>query len=265
MGRLRKPAVDRHVVAAWLGGCVLLTPAAALHAQNFEIRPITFDTGQGETPLVVAYEPAAEPPRLIRFSTVPEAQSRDAIAARAGFPAPSIILGRVAAGTEESYGIDRLMPETVAQFAFPYNDLDSRNALRTTDPEMLRALVSQGHIDPPEDLVAVAIQEELQRMNCYRSTIDGVWGGGSRRAAAEYFRTRGVDDNGLGNTATVDLFRSIVLGGDTTCVVAARTTTPSRPASTSSRSTSAGSSGGSSGTSDTSGPSISGGGIGVFR
>ncbi len=251
----------------------LLTFGSGLHAQSFDARPITFDPAPGEAPLVVAYEPAAELPRLIRFTTVPEAQSGDAIAPRAGFPAPSIILGRVASGTEESYGIERLMPETVAQFAFPYNDVESRNALRTSDPEMFRALVSQGHVDPPVDRVAVALQEELQRMNCYRSSIDGDWGAGSRRAATEYFRTSGVNDNGLGSTATVELFRRIVLGGDTTCVVAAQTNTRSnRPSSSGSRpasGASSGSSGNSGGTAGSSsggsGPSISGGGVGVFR
>lgn len=269
--------VKGHARRACLGGALLVTLGSGLQAQSFNAPPILFEPGQGETPLVVAYEPASDLPRLIRFTTVTEAQSGEAIAPRAGFPAPSIILGRVPAGTEESYGIDRLMPETVAQFAFPYNDIASRNALRSSDPEMFRALVSQGHIDPPEDRVAVALQEELQRMNCYRSSIDGAWGAGSRRAAAEYFRTSGVNDNGLGATATAALFRSIVLGGDTTCVVAAQTGTQTRPASTGNRrpasTGSSGGSGGSGGTSSgstggssgSSGPSISGGGVGVFR
>ena len=42
-----------------------------------------------------------------------------------------------------------------------------------------------------EDLV-FAVQEELKRVGCYRSTVDGIWGKGSRTAAARYLESKKV-------------------------------------------------------------------------
>ena len=43
-----------------------------------------------------------------------------------------------------------------------------------------------------EELV-FAVQEELKRIGCYRSTVDGIWGRGSRAAAANYLKTKKVN------------------------------------------------------------------------
>lgn len=216
------------VAFAWIAGSAL--------AQGIETLPITFDIASAAPPpsataaaastqpvLVAAYEAAAPAPRLIRFST---STGLEAVPNRSGAPKPSVILGAIASGREGDFGIGTLLPNTVAQYAFAYDDLTAREALRGSDPAMFRTLVRQGHIDPPAGQVAVALQKELQRMNCYRSGIDGSWGAGSRRAVTEYFKTRGVSADGLGDQPNAELFRSIVLNGDVACIVAARVDPP---------------------------------------
>lgn len=173
--------------------------------------------------LIAAYQPTAQMPRLIRFSS---AQGIDAVTSPAGAPKPSVIVGVIASGREGDFGLGTLLPDTIAQYAFAYDDLVAREALRAADPVMFRTLVRQGHIDPPAGQIAVALQKELQRMNCYRSGIDGSWGAGSRRAVTEYFTTRGISAGGLGAEASAELFRAVVLNGDTTCIVAASVTPP---------------------------------------
>lgn len=251
----------RDYIVSVFTGLLALSTALPVLAQTFDAQPITFDLSEGADAagglLVVAFEPSAAAPQVARANGA----DQSAILFRAGYPRPSIIVGRIASGMEAALGIERLMPETVAQFGFAYDDLEAREALRESNPDMFRQLVQEGHIDPPEAELANVVQRELQRMNCYRSRIDGDWGTGSRRAARQYFTTLGQSSGGLDATASADLFRAVVLGGDVTCVVAAaparttpRTTQPSRPSQPAKPAPAT-----------NSGPSLSGGGIGVFR
>lgn len=256
--------------------------AAPLTAQSLDTQPITFEAAP-EIPggaelqstiapeLVVGYAPASRAPRLIRFSRL--GRSREAMPQRAGFAVPSIIIGRVPAGREAEFGIGVLMPETIAQYSFAYDDLTAREALREADPEMFRKLVSQGYVDPPETEIASALQGELQRMKCYSARIDGAWGAGSQRAAAAYFATRGISAQGLGAQASPPLFRAVVLGGDVTCAVAvraqpraqSRASAPSGSRGTASTARAATPRAAAPAAPPASGPTISGGGIGFMR
>lgn len=189
----------------------------------FSLEPITFDIddqiadeAEDDIILVSAYAPQALPPRISRFNTA----SREARPTIAGRPNPSIVLGKIEPGAEESFGVEGLLQDTVAAFGFAFDDLAAREALRTSNPELFRDLIQGGHIDPPGEQLARVLQQELARMNCYRSSIDGVWGGGSRSSVTSYFQTLDNGNRAPGSAPSNELFRSIVLNGDVTCKVA---------------------------------------------
>lgn len=196
--------------------CALSLTQPAL-AQSFAAEQIDFDVsddGTGSGPLLIAaYQPVST--ALPQFAQ--RATGRDALVTRVGLPSPSIILGRIAPGQEETFGITTLLPDTVEQVGFAYDDLETRNRMRDEDPEMFRKLIEQGHIDPPEDILNAALQTELQRMNCYRSGIDGAWGPGSRRSVSAYFGKREDGQTWPDEEPSNDLFRTIILQPDVTC------------------------------------------------
>jgi hypothetical protein len=233
----------------------------AAFAQQFDAQPITFDVDT-DSLLVVAFEPSNAAPRLAVFSAAPGQTAQDVIALRTGYPKPSIIVGRISAGMEKALGIERLLPATVAQYGFAFDDLAAREALRSSNPDVFVQLVNEGHVDPPEAQLATTVQQELARMNCYRSRVDGDWGAGSRRAATQYFTTLGKSDDGLIQTASPELFRAVVLGGDVTCAVAARASAPARKAAPARNAAPAKKA---APAKPSKGPTITGGGIGVFR
>lgn len=198
-----------------------LLPVAAA-AQGLLIEPIGIDAGDN---VVLAAAPAATASPILAASAAPGIVPA-ALRAGTGKPLPSLILGRVEAGQEEVFGIERLLPATVEQVGFAWDDVAAREALRTRDPELFRDLVSQGHIDPEAALLNRALQTELQRMNCYRSGIDGQWGPGSRRSVRSYFDQ--VDGKDWPDQQpTNELFREILLNGDVACP-AAVAATPAR-------------------------------------
>ncbi len=71
-------------------------------------------------------------------------------------------LGPALRGADNLTGRDRLIGEDVTPPGMNLPEMDARE-------------------------LAVALQTELQRLGCYRMTIDGAWGPGSRRALADYF------------------------------------------------------------------------------
>ena len=188
-------------------------------AQSYEAEPIAFDIGDSadstsaEPFLIAAYQPPADAAPTFAGPGA----GQDAVQAADGLPTPSIILGRIEPGREADFGITTLLPETVAQMAFPFDDLEKRVAMRGEDPDMFRMLVEQGHIDPPTDQLNVALQTELQRMNCYRSGIDGLWGRGSARSVGEYFDEREDGMEWPDSDPSVDLFRAIIMYPDVRC------------------------------------------------
>ncbi|MEO0669736.1 MAG: hypothetical protein AAFZ99_17625 [Pseudomonadota bacterium] len=215
-----------------LGG---LTSAA--FAQSFGAEPIAFDLGDGAddagSPFLIA---AYEPPPDAAPSFAGPGVGTGAVAVTAGLPTPSIILGRVEPGREADFGIETLLPETVAQMAFAFDDMDTRVAMRGDDPEMFRMLVEQGHIDPPADRLNAALQTELQRMNCYRSSIDGLWGRGSARSVNEYFSERDDGIDWPDQNPSAELFRTIIMYPDVECEAPVAAAAPA-PRATTTRST----------------------------
>ncbi|MCH2164952.1 MAG: hypothetical protein MK098_09910 [Marinovum sp.] len=217
-------------------------------AQSLEISPIVLDiedVDDDDLLVIAAYQPLAQPAILGTGRA-----ERAALRIEEGQAQPSIILGRIAPGQEDAFGIEGLLPETVSQYGFTWDDLESRNALRESDPELFAKLVNGGHIDPPGDQLNRAIQTDLSRMNCYRSGIDGVWGNGSRRSVREYFDASESGASWPDQEPTNGLFRVIIINEDVRCVVATPaatnrstgTTTNRATATSTTRSTSSGAS-----------------------
>lgn len=192
-------------------------------AQAFEIAPLAIDVEEeGELVLAAIAAPNTAP---VVSGLAQSADIPDAIQVRAGLPQPSLILGRISAGQEAAFGIETLLPATVEELAFDLDDLAAREALRSENPDLFQQLVSEGHLDPPAALLNRQLQIELARMNCYRSTIDGLWGGGSRGSARAYF------DQVANVTRTDfdpsnDMFRSILINGDVECAIATPVAAP---------------------------------------
>jgi hypothetical protein len=136
-----------------------------------------------------------------------------------GLPAPSILVGFVTEESDLALEPEIIAPAIVdapiAGLGLSYDDLDARNEMRTADPDIFASLVESGAFDPPDTELARAIQTELARMNCYRSTIDGLWGPGSRRSVAGYYEQVG------GTTPSQDpdvrIFRAIITSEDVRC------------------------------------------------
>ena len=209
--------------------------AVAAQAQsplNARAIPIDIEDGFVESsgePLLIA---AARAPNSAPFIAGGIGNAgRAAVVTEASLPRPSIIVGLVTPGEETQFGITALLPGSVTRLAFAHDDLEARAAMRARDPDLFNQLVREGHIDPPstpEDALKRALQVELKRMNCYRSTIDGDWGRGSRRSVTSYFAEIPDANWQGGEEASPELFREILIRGDVECptpVATPRTTT----------------------------------------
>ncbi|MEM1233577.1 MAG: hypothetical protein AAGH70_05580 [Pseudomonadota bacterium] len=186
--------------------------AAPVVAQSLEILPVALDVADGEV-LTAALTPGGNP---ILDPQPADAARPAAIRVAAGRAVPSLILGRIEAGREASFGVERLLSSTVTEIAFDLDDLDARETLRARDAALFRQLVEEGHVDPaPSDLV-IRLQTELTRMKCYTGGIDNDWGGGSRGGVTRYFAE--VDGQSWPDTeATVALFRAMLIVGEVVC------------------------------------------------
>lgn len=202
-----------------------------------------FDEQQSAAPVQVVlpvvtleYETAspdrAEP--LITLAVLP-AEQIVALPLVPGQPEPSIIVGTIDGVTDAALTLDDARQDESRALAF--DDIEARRALRNGNPELFDALLAAGSFDPPDGQLAVALQTELQRMNCYTLRVDGDWGNGSRRALQAYLdRLDGVQVASL--DPDVDLFRLILRNDEVTCPVAApaaaaATTRAATPARTS--------------------------------
>ena len=193
---------------------IAVCAAPVVLAQGLEIAPIGFDVADEDDNLVLAaFAAPNDAPLLglIQGGAVPAA-----VQVSAGLPQPSIILGLIAPGQEDAFGLERLLPATVQQVGFSLDDLTAREAMRESDPILFRRLIEEGHLDPDADNLNRALQIELARMNCYRSGIDGAWGPGSRRSVGEYFAQL-ASVNWPDQAPTNDLMRAIILNGEVAC------------------------------------------------
>ncbi len=220
-------------VAPRAGGTVstgpdILVPTATDAAVVQAVSAVSASPGSGGGGVVLF---APNPPSQI--AALPRPQ---------GLPEPSIIVGVIQ--TSASTFAPAEEAGEVAGSEIAYDNLPARQALRAQDPTLFANLVEAGAFDPPEGLMARALQQELARMGCYTSAVDGDWGNGSRGAVARYFAEReGVEP------VTTDplpiLFRQIIVADDVQCPVQVASppptsggtrntgnTAPNRPAAT---------------------------------
>ncbi len=201
-------------VVSGLVAALVVHAAPMAHAQGLEIAPIGIDVADDGDSLVLAA--FAAPNNAPVFESVQLGATPAAARAAIGMPQPSIIVGMIAPGQEEEFGLETLLPATVQQVAFSLDDIAAREALRENQPEIFRRLIEEGHMDPDEAQLNRVLQTELARMNCYRSGIDGAWGPGSRRSVGEYFEELSSVD-WPDQSPTNELFRAILLNGDVAC------------------------------------------------
>lgn len=187
-------------------------------------------------PLNASPEPNDQP---LAFFPASASSSPAALPTTAGLPEPSIIVGIVSEATRASFS-PAVTSGDVTGTEISFDNLTARRNMRQSDPALFATLVESGAFDPPDDTIAVALQTELARMGCYTSTIDGIWGRGSRASVTRYFDERaGVTPVSLDPVAT--LFRQLILADEVRCAAvdvaattnstpAARTTTPRRTA-----------------------------------
>lgn len=159
-----------------------------------------------------------------------------AIPVPSGKPQPSIIVGIIEPQNASFPRVDDTPLDTTAT-EITYDNYEARKALRAQDTELFKALVESGAFDPPDVELARAIQTELQRMGCYTSSVDGIWGGGSRRSVSRYFaEIEGVTP--ASNDPSAQLFRQIIMQDEVNCpapVAAAAAPSSSRNRATNNR------------------------------
>ena len=159
--------------------------------QNRLLTPFSFD------PRAVAFRPGEAPP-------APAPAPAPAAAATCG---PGV-------GSASVAGRDRLCAPraTAARVRLPSRVLDPANA---EDWAIIDAALP-GLFPAPlagRDL-ARALQEELRRVNCYRSAVDGSWGSGSRSALANFASRRGL---ALGSEPTLEILAVVRAVPDRVC------------------------------------------------
>lgn len=176
---------------------VMIQSASVLSPITATISPIV--TGaevEGDALIVLAATPVTAAPARPR-----------AVPGAGGLPQPSVVLGETAT-------LASLATPAPAQ-QFDYTDIAARQAAKTTDPAAYEQLILTGAYDPPPEQLAIAVQTELARMNCYTNAIDGDWGNGSRRALQLYFDT--LEIAAPSQDPTVDIFRQLLQKDDVAC------------------------------------------------
>ncbi|WP_406721701.1 peptidoglycan-binding protein [Thioclava litoralis] len=182
---------------------LMLTPVAQTAPATVQISaPAPEDSSAAPLPAAFRYAP----PQGADLTQVPD-ETLAAIPTAKGLPQPSVILGLI--------GPAFLTP--TPEDGTQARDLASRIALRQDNPETYRALVNEGAFDPPAAQMARAIQTELARMGCYRQSIDGKWGAGSRAAVRGYFNERDDTSEAVTEDAAAALYRQIILAPDVAC------------------------------------------------
>lgn len=153
----------------------------------------------------------------VAIFVAPAASQLAALPLTEGLPQPSIIIG-IIEGSEASFATVDDTPLDVSSNEIAFDNLDARRTLRAQDEELFKTLVASGAFDPPTQPKALetALQTELLRMKCYASTVDGIWGNGSKASVQRYFdEIDGVEPETL--EPTIGLFRQVILQDEIEC------------------------------------------------
>lgn len=194
------PTVD--VVAD--DGVVLVAPVAVANA----VRPVAVASVGTVNDGVTIFNATPAPVSATLASSRP-------VPGAGGLPRPSVIVGLPEETINASFEAAAEDVGPVSGSELSYDNLDARRALRDSDAALFASLVEGGAFDPPDALLATALQTELARMKCYTSTIDGIWGRGSRASVDRYYEEAG--GSSPSQDPDVRIFRQIVLKDDVEC------------------------------------------------
>lgn len=177
------------------------------------VQPVVVQTGSVISPITAVISPIltgaeVQGEALVILAAAPVAPANPRpVPGAGGLPQPSVVLGATA---------------TLASLAAPapdqlldYTDFAARQALKAADAAEYDRLILAGAYDPPPEQLAIAVQTELARMNCYTRGIDGSWGNGSRRALQLYFDTLQVA--ATTQEPTAEVFRQLLQRDDVAC------------------------------------------------
>lgn len=174
------------------------------------IQPAGFDHTVVSSTQQVNIQPSGQTQVILPAPTTPQPA---AFPQPAGLPEPSIIVG-IIAGQNNFDTVDPNPPDILAS-EISYDDLEARRAFRDQNPALFESLVVSGAFDPATPELAIALQTELARMNCYRSRIDGDWGNISRQAVDRYFAR--ANGTAVSRDANAELFRQVILQDGIRC------------------------------------------------
>lgn len=201
----------------------MLTPQVPQNGGQAAIDPVAFTRdGEGSKP---AGSRLAGGIRII--NAAPQSQVA-ALPTATGLPRPSVIVGRIQA--ENASFSPTVSGGTLAGTPVETSGFEARKSIRIDDAKLYVQLVNSGAFDPgsgPRQL-ETAIQIELDRMGCYTTTIDGIWGGNSAAAVDRYFQQ--IGETPESREPSVALFRKIVLQDEVRCPETRRATRTAEPA-----------------------------------
>eukprot|EP00903_Cladosiphon_okamuranus_P018277 g16813.t1 len=176
------------------------------------VRVIPASAPAGLTPVSVPAASAQRRPErsdasapVVIFSPVSN-QQLAALPQADGLPEPSIIVGLIE-GADQNFDA-ALDPSDLSGNEISYDNVEARRSLMRQDPDLYAGLLASGAFDPPGPLLVRALQQELARMGCYTSRVDGAWGPGSQRAVVRYYDEAGVQVPT--QAAEVSLYRDII-------------------------------------------------------
>lgn len=200
------------------------------------VRPVS--VSNTVSPVSVAAAGVAQVQGDVSLFTVapqPVAVASRPVPGAGGLPLPSIIVGYPEEEVEARFDVAADDDGTAVGGAeISAEDVALRRDFAENNRELYLSLVESGAFDPPVQQLAVALQTELKRMNCYTAAIDGDWGRGSRASVGRYYEQAG--GSAPSQDPTLEMWRQVLLKDDVRCpdvVVATpaprQTTTQSAP------------------------------------
>ena len=169
-----------------------------------QIRPLDLTGSTTGAPLIVA---AAAPMRSF-------AGDRAARPTPEGLPEPSVIVGDASPDPDAPAPDPALAAPSLSGQAIG-DAAEDRLRLREDDPALFASLIETGAFDPAGADLVGAVQAELQRLGCYRGTIDGEWGAGSRAAVDRFAALDGASLPS--REPEIALFRALAGESDLRC------------------------------------------------
>lgn len=150
-----------------------------------------------------------------------------------GFPEEEVIQASFETVDSEAPTVGEVDVSAVGGSEISYENVSLRRDFAENNRDLYLSLVDSGAFDPPQALMARALQTELARMNCYTAGIDGIWGNGSRRSVGRYYEQ--IEGSAPSQDPVLEIWRQLMLKDDVRCpdVVVAQprrtTTTQSAP------------------------------------